>query len=82
MARLFVTLNLDKILPCYHSNETSSKGQNVSIDLFSNFLKFCEKKFESFFEFLWPLLRVKSKAGLYVLEVSDFQRVYCFPKTL
>ena len=43
MEWLFVTLILHKILWCYHSNETSLKGQNVSIDLFSNFLKFYGK---------------------------------------
>ena len=51
---------------CYHSNETSLKGQNVSIDLCSNFLNFYQKKFKSFFQFLWPLLAVKSKPGFYM----------------
>ena len=76
MARLFVTLILNKILCCYHSNETSLKGQNISIDLCSNFLKFYLKKFESFFEFLWPLLRVKSKAGFYMSWKSQTFREF------
>ena len=82
MARLFVTLILNKILWCYHSNETSSKGQNVSIDLFSNFLKFYWKKFESFFEFLWPLLRVKSKAGFYMSWKSQTFREFTVSRKL
>ena len=82
MERLFVTVILDKILWCYHSNETSSKGQNVSIDLLSNFLKLYEKKFESFFEFLWPLSRVKSKAGFYMSWKSQTFREFTVSRKL
>ena len=65
-----------EILWCYHSNETSSKGQNISIDLCSNFLKFYLKKFESFFDFLWPLLGVKSKPGFYMSWKSQTFREF------